>query len=70
MPTSGPTVKSLDERVDDLERTIHPEIADLKVKIAVEHSELSTRMGEMVTELKVNVAKFQGSMETSLNLAK
>ena len=48
MPAAGPTVKSLDERVDDLERAIHTEL----------------------TDLKVNLAKFQSSMETSLNLAK
>ena len=48
MPSAGPTVKSLDERVDDLERAVHTEITDLKVKLA----------------------SFQSSMETSLNLAK
>ena len=56
---AGPTVKSLDERIDDLEQVFHSEIGSLRLDLE-----------RQVASVKEQMAEFRGRMETSLNLAK
>ncbi len=66
MPNVGPTVRSLDERIDDLERSVHSEITSLKLAIQ-EHGRQSD---QKLNDFQKELAHFQGSIITSLNIAK
>src|SRR5439155_23105155 len=61
-----PTVRSLDERIDDLERAIHSEITELKLAIQEQGRQFDAKLLNFQKEL----AQFQGSVVTSLNIAK
>ena len=65
MPNTGPTVRSLDERIDDLEHSVHEEISGLKLAIQEQGRQSDQKLNDFQKEL----AHFRGSVETSLRLA-
>ncbi len=63
MDNTGPTVKSLDERVDSLEETVHSEIADLKEALTEQSHQFDLKLQDVKAVVTLQIAGLRNELE-------
>ena len=66
MANTGPTVKSLDERVDALEKTVHAEIAGVKQALTEQTHQLELKMKDLKADVAAQLARHKADVTAQI----